>query len=307
MIFASSSSSSSSSCIIPAARRVLRRHIHHHHHNHHRRRRDKANNNVTKATRKRGDGVKNDDANDDDDEEKEEVVVVSGLSRDPCDSFECTGTSPAVERCLRQVARDIRDGKDATRSVFPYATQARFSDGARAFTGAEKFERSACEMKRIFEGQGGFKNTVESIEVVPGGSEAKIVWRIRSTDGKTEVKVETTLDVNLITGKILSQDDRWSFVKGGESIELKRKALAVPDNVGNAMDEIMRTVDDATRAARELANSNGGEDEFGVDPNDPMKFFSYENNRNRNLSEFALLMALLFLISKMYEQVALLK
>ena len=38
-----------------------------------------------------------------------------------------------------------------------------------------------------------------------------------------------------------------------------------------------------------------------------MKFFSYENNRNRNLSEFALLMALLFLISKMYEQVALLK
>ena len=143
-------------------------------------------------------------------------------------------------------------------------------------TGAEKFERSACEMKRIFEGQGGFKNTVESIEVVPGGSEAKIVWRIKSTDGKTEVRVETTLDVNLITGKILSQDDRWSFVKGGESIELKRKALAVPDNVGNAMDEIMRTVDDATRAARELANSNGGEDEFGVDPNDPMKFFSYE-------------------------------
>ena len=109
-----------------------------------------------------------------------------------------TGTSPAVERCLRQVARDIRDGKDATRSVFPYATQARFSDGARAFTGAEKFERSACEMKRIFEGQGGFKNTVESIEVVPGGSEAKIVWRIRSTDGKTEVKVETTLDLSLI-------------------------------------------------------------------------------------------------------------
>ncbi len=272
---------------------------------------------ITTCARKRGDGVVNNDANDVNDDEKEDdddddesssvVPVVSGLSRDPCDSFECTGTSPAVERCLRQVARDIRDGKDATRSVFPYATNARFSDGARAFTGAEKFERSACEMKRIFEGQGGFKNTVESIEVVPGGSEAKIVWRIKSTDGKTEVRVETTLDVNLITGKILSQDDRWSFVKGGESIEPRRKALAVPDNVGNAMDEIMRTVDDATRAARELANSNGGEDEFEVDPNDPMKFFSYENNRNRNLSEFALLMALLFLISKMYEQVALLK
>ena len=41
--------------------------------------------------------------------------------------------------------------------------------------------------------------------------------------------------------------------------------------------------------------------------NDPMKFFSYENNQNRNLSEFALLLALLFLISKLYEQVALLK
>jgi len=153
-----------------------------------------------------------------------------------------------------------------------------------------------------------FTNWVDSIEVLPGGSVAKILWRIESKDGKAKVKVETTLELNLITGKVLSQDDQWTFLKGGEIIESKRKALAVPDKVGNAMDEIMRTVDDATRAARELVNSkNGGEDDFAVDPNDPMKFFSYENNQNRNLSEFALLLALLFLISKLYEQVALLK
>lgn len=255
-----------------------------------------------------------------------EVPEVKGLSKDPCDAFECKGTSPAVESSLRQLARDLRDGKDSNRSIFPYAKDVRFSDGARRFSGSEKFKSCNCELNSIFGGEKisssdnsktnnndnirnrKFTNWVDSIEVLPGGSVAKILWRIESKDGKAKVKVETTLEMNLITGKVLSQDDQWTFLKGGEIIESKRKALAVPDKVGNAMDEIMRTVDDATRAARELVNSkNGGEDDFAVDPNDPMKFFSYENNQNRNLSEFALLLALLFLISKLYEQVALLK
>ena len=212
----------------------------------------------------------------------------------------------------------MRDGKDANRSVVPYAKDVRFSDGARAFRGSEKFKKSNCELNAIFGGGGEksggnneekkFTSAVDSINVQPGGSAAKILWRIESKDGNAKVNVETTLEMNLITGKVLSQDDQWTFLKGGEIIESKRKALAVPDKVGNAMDEIMRTVDDATRAARELVNSkNGGEDDFAVDPNDPMKFFSYENNQNRNLSEFALLLALLFLISKLYEQVSLLK
>ncbi|CAL6299227.1 predicted protein [Bathycoccus prasinos] len=255
-----------------------------------------------------------------------EIPEVKGLSKDPCDAFECKGTSPAVESSLRQLARDLRDGKDSNRSIFPYAKDVRFSDGARRFSGSEKFKNCNCELNSIFGGEKisssdnsktnnndnirnrKFTNWVDSIEVLPGGSVAKILWRIESKDGKAKVKVETTLEMNLITGKVLSQDDQWTFLKGGEIIESKRKALAVPDKVGNAMDEIMRTVDDATRAARELVNSkNGGEDDFAVDPNDPMKFFSYENNQNRNLSEFALLLALLFLISKLYEQVALLK
>ena len=246
------------------------------------------------------------------------LPAVQGMSRDPCDSFECKGTSPAVEGSLRQIARDMRDGKDANRSVVPYAKDVRFSDGARAFRGSEKFKKSNCELNAIFGGGGEksggnneekkFTSAVDSINVQPGGSAAKILWRIESKDGNAKVNVETTLEMNLITGKVLSQDDQWTFVKGGEIIESKRKALAVPDKVGNAVDEIMRTVDDATRAVSELVNSKeGGEDDYAVDPNDPMKFFSYENNQNRNLSEFALLLALLFLISKLYEQVALLK
>ena len=251
------------------------------------------------------------------------LPAVQGMSRDPCDSFECKGTSPAVEGSLRQIARDMRDGKDANRSVVPYAKDVRFSDGARAFRGSEKFKKSNCELNAIFGGGGvggggeksggnneekKFTSAVDSINVQPGGSAAKILWRIESKDGKAKVNVETTLEMNLITGKVLSQDDQWTFVKGGEIIESKRKALAVPDKVGNAVDEIMRTVDDATRAVSELVNSKeGGEDDYAVDPNDPMKFFSYENNQNRNLSEFALLLALLFLISKLYEQVSLLK
>jgi len=246
------------------------------------------------------------------------LPAVQGMSRDPCDSFECKGTSPAVEGSLRQIARDMRDGKDANRSVVPYAKDVRFSDGARAFRGSEKFKKSNCELNAIFGGGGEksggnneekkFTSAVDSINVQPGGSAAKILWRIESKDGNAKVNVETTLEMNLITGKVLSQDDQWTFVKGGEIIESKRKALAVPDKVGNAVDEIMRTVDDATRAVSELVNSKeGGEDDYAVDPNDPMKFFSYENNQNRNLSEFALLLALLFLISKLYEQVSLLK
>ena len=246
------------------------------------------------------------------------LPAVQGMSRDPCDSFECKGTSPAVEGSLRQIARDMRDGKDANRSVVPYAKDVRFSDGARAFRGSEKFKKSNCELNAIFGGGGEksggnneekkFTSAVDSINVQRGGSAAKILWRIESKDGNAKVNVETTLEMNLITGKVLSQDDQWTFVKGGEIIESKRKALAVPDKVGNAVDEIMRTVDDATRAVSELVNSKeGGEDDYAVDPNDPMKFFSYENNQNRNLSEFALLLALLFLISKLYEQVSLLK
>ena len=275
---------------------------------HRRRRRRLRGEEVVRATAREGEG------------EGDVLPAVQGMSRDPCDSFECKGTSPAVEGSLRQIARDMRDGKDANRSVVPYAKDVRFSDGARAFRGSEKFKKSNCELNAVFGGGGGgeksggnneekkFTSAVDSINVQPGGSAAKILWRIESKDGKAKVNVETTLEMNLITGKVLSQDDQWTFVKGGEIIESKRKALAVPDKVGNAVDEIMRTVDDATRAVSELVNSKeGGEDDYAVDPNDPMKFFSYENNQNRNLSEFALLLALLFLISKLYEQVSLLK
>ena len=81
-----------------------------------------------------------------------EVPEVKGLSKDPCDTFECKGTSPAVESSLRQLARDLRDGKDSNRSIFPYAKDVRFSDGARRFSGSEKFKSCNCELNSIFGG-----------------------------------------------------------------------------------------------------------------------------------------------------------
>ena len=104
-----------------------------------------------------------------------------------------------------------------------------FRTARERFTGAENSNEARAD-KRIFEGQGGFKNTVESIEVVP-------VWIAR----RRSFGLGRSTGLNLGEGG----DDvgrefnhREDFIAGrsarslvGESIEL-RKALAVPDNVG---------------------------------------------------------------------------
>jgi len=216
--------------------------------------------------------------------------------RDPCDEFSCTGTSPACEQTLREVANDFRRCRDQRRSIKPYARQFEFEDGVKRFRGAEQFARARSSLEKIFDDET-VEGRVMKIEVVQG-SKAEIVWMIKSKDER--VTVTSVLDLNLITGKILGQRDTWRGQSDG--LEMKRKALAVADNVNYAIESVSASFDKLSDSLWEKFKSSG-EDTFAPDPNDPMKFFQEENNQSRNLSEFALLASVIFLISKLYEQV----
>ena len=216
--------------------------------------------------------------------------------RDPCDEFSCTGLSPACEQTLREVANDFRRCRDQRRSIKPYARQFEFEDGVKRFRGAEQFARARSSLEKIFDDET-VEGRVMKIEVVQG-SKAEIVWMIKSKDER--VTVTSVLDLNLITGKILGQRDTWRGQSDG--LEMKRKALAVADNVNYAIESVSASFDKLSDSLWEKFKSSG-EDTFAPDPNDPMKFFQEENNQSRNLSEFALLASVIFLISKLYEQV----
>lgn len=239
--------------------------------------------------------AKKDDYDYDDDDDEFETKVI-GMTGDPCDEFSCTGTSPACEQTLREVANDFRRCRDQRRSIKPYARQFEFEDGVKRFRGAEQFARARSSLEKIFDDET-VEGRVMKIEVVQG-SKAEIVWMIKSKDER--VTVTSVLDLNLITGKILGQRDTWRGQSDG--LEMKRKALAVADNVNYAIESVSASFDKLSDSLWEKFKSSG-EDTFAPDPNDPMKFFQEENNQSRNLSEFALLASVIFLISKLYEQV----
>ena len=223
-----------------------------------------------------------------------ETATIEGLTplAEICDAFVCK-SSPAVEGSLRQIAADVCALREDKRSTAPYAPDVRFDDGARVFQGVQGFETHT--FVRDVVGNAAAAVTRMAME---DGETGVVEWRLvgDAPGGAVDVSVRATLTMNLITGRVVKQEERWDFSKCGGSagtfLRAARLAAAAPKNAADAAAAAARRLDDL------LASVNLGkeDEEVFVDPNDPMKFFTESNKPEDDYLNYALFVAALWLV-----------
>jgi len=223
-----------------------------------------------------------------------ETATIEGLTplAEICDAFVCK-SSPAVEGSLRQVAADVCALREDTRSKAPYAPDVRFDDGARVFQGVEGFETHTF----IKDVVGNARAAVTRM-AMENGETGVVEWRLvgDAPGGSVDVFVTTTLTMNLITGRVVRQEERWDFSRCGGSagtfLRTARAAAAAPKNVAGAVADAAKSLDDLIGSV----DFGKKDEEVFVDPNDPMKFFTESNKPEDDYLNYALFVAAMWLV-----------
>ena len=224
-----------------------------------------------------------------------ETATIEGLVplAEICDAFVCK-SSPAVEGSLRQVAADVCALREDTRSKAPYAPDVRFDDGARVFEGVEGFETHTF----IKDVVGNARAAVTRM-AMENGETGVVEWRLvgDAPGGSVDVFVTTTLTMNLITGRVVKQEEKWDFSRCGGSagtfLQTARAAAAAPKNVAGAVADAAKFFD---HLIDEMVDFGKKDEEVFVDPNDPMKFFTESNKPEDDYLTYALFVAALWLV-----------
>eukprot|EP00223_Ostreococcus_mediterraneus_P004648 CAMPEP_0174587010 /NCGR_PEP_ID=MMETSP0929-20130131/29392_1 /TAXON_ID=548131 ORGANISM="Ostreococcus mediterraneus, Strain clade-D-RCC2572" /NCGR_SAMPLE_ID=MMETSP0929 /ASSEMBLY_ACC=CAM_ASM_000573 /LENGTH=292 /DNA_ID=CAMNT_0015769045 /DNA_START=19 /DNA_END=897 /DNA_ORIENTATION=- len=230
---------------------------------------------------------------------------VEGMSADPCDDFVCK-SSPAVERTLKTVLKDINALRGTTRSTSSYAPDVVYDDGVLKFRGADKYKKYCSYIENNLKQA---TSRVTSISMVDGGLDAaRVTWELNGVNdiGRVGVDIECTYKMNLITGRILEHREMWvvnpsrTDAQAGALLESTRKAHALPLNIMETYDGVKKSMDDVLRKFS-VDNDDDASKDMYTDPNDPMKFFQNEDTSKTDILQLATAAAVLFLITKVFQ------
>lgn len=206
-----------------------------------------------------------------------------------CDQFECK-SSPAVEATIKAVARDLADLKEGARTLAPFAEQVAFSDGWRSFTGRDGYKRYSY----VSENLTGAKGAVTAMRMEELDT-CVVEWRVQGTNqaGKVDARVATTLEFNLITGKVLSHSEVWDLSGSDSNAALVFKSGRAAYAMSQAAGDLADKASDALSSFDESEQSS-----YSVDPTDPRKFFEQEDTFMKDALQFATVVAALWAITK---------
>ena len=223
--------------------------------------------------------------------------------REPCDDFVCK-SSPAVEKTLKSLIKDVNACRGTNRSAAPYAPEVTYDDGALRFEGSEKYARYCSYVENNLR-----RVTTRVTEISMEGSldVATVKWELNAVNdiGRVGVDVTATYKMNLITGRVLEHREQWvvnparTDAQAGALLESTRKAHALPLNA-------MEVADKAKKKFREISKSFASEDDqdnsnIYVDPNDPMKFFQQDDTSKTDLLQLSLVAAVIYLLTKVFQ------
>lgn len=229
-------------------------------------------------------------------------ITIEGLTplSEICDAFVCK-SSPAVEGSLRQIATDLVALREDKRSLFPFANDVTFDDGARKFVGREGFTTHVYVADYVTDAKAGVER-MQMLEL----DRATIVWRLQGANrgGKVDIRVTADLTLNLITGRATSVVETWD-VSGCDAgaatfIKITRAAVATPRNIADAAGRLRDGLLKAIGGGGDGDAAAGGRD-IQADPNDPMKFFQNANTPQDDYLQLALFVSAIYLVVRLVQ------
>eukprot|EP00798_Chlamydomonas_sp_ICE-L_P023997 gene23998-9569_t len=222
--------------------------------------------------------------------------AIENLNKQYCDDFECT-SSPAVEQSVRSFARDL---ELLRYTAGGFDRDCKYDDGFRQVTGAQ----NVAKQRWIKEN---FKKptvTIQRLQMLDK-STAQVDWTLVGdmNGSAADIRFVTIITMNLLTGRITSLSEKWDLSKCNAASALKLtgsrvtySAKKASEDVGDGIKKIGESIDESLSSFEENGDSS-------QNPNDPMKFFQPENP-NGDYINFALVVAVMYLVFKGFEQTA---
>lgn len=231
---------------------------------------------------------------------------IDGLDTSYCDDFVCT-SSPSVEQTVRSLARELQRGRYSTLSL--YQRDVQYSDGFRSFTGPEGYTRQRWIQDNVTKPKG----VIVRMSMLDKGT-SKIEWRLEGTLGpvRLDIGFTTICEHNLLTGRVTVHRESWDLSR----CALPASALATLNRMAWSAKQIAGdTKDGLSKAGDKLSNSmqgggGGGDGNNAAGPGgtlDPTKFYQQpENGPQQDYFAIGMLMALLYLASRLWSELELL-
>ncbi|XP_002977067.2 uncharacterized protein LOC9638651 [Selaginella moellendorffii] len=222
--------------------------------------------------------------------------LVDGMSFGQlCDEFQCI-SSPSVESTCRQLARDILEIRDGNRALGTLAYFVKYKDPLRSFQGRLKYNRpswtrTALENPTV---------AVRQMEMV-STSVLRIQWTIQgrpklaaaSFVGDVLVNVTSTFTLNQISGQVLEHREEWDL-SGNSPLA---QAYFWLSRIAYSTVEAGKDTSELVQGVSKVIDKNLGDDSsIYVDPTDPKKFFQVDDNRQKDIYQVGLVLALLYLL-----------
>ncbi|GAX83672.1 hypothetical protein CEUSTIGMA_g11097.t1 [Chlamydomonas eustigma] len=178
-----------------------------------------------------------------------------------------------------------------------------FGDGVRSFKGNSRYSR----MRWISENVQKPKVIIERLQML-GQETARVDWRLTGqvAAGNIDIFVQSTIEMNVLTGRILSHKDSWDTGGMAPPVSLlvaaSRAAWAARQAVMDAQEKLSEAADTLTSTLE-----SSMDDDSGVyrDPTDPTKFFqqSQKQENQNDMINFAMIAIAIWAVYKGFSTV----
>ncbi|KAG0495756.1 hypothetical protein HPP92_000447 [Vanilla planifolia] len=213
-----------------------------------------------------------------------------------CNDFECI-SSPSVEATARQLARDILELRDGSRSLGSYATSVKYKDPVRTFRGRQKYIRPLWAT-----------DALENPSVIVQGmqmlstSELIIKWTLKgrpknplfaSLGGDLVLQIDSRFIMNQISGQVTEHEELWDLSASSAIAQtyfwISRRLFSAIEAGKDAIDEV-KSMATGTSSAKE--NMEIYPDMSG----DPTKFFQGDDDLQRDVYQIGLFLAVIYFV-----------
>lgn len=227
-----------------------------------------------------------------------EAMAVAGLPDGAvCDDFECT-VSPACELTTKQISRSLVKKENEASIV---AKDVEYKNPYVSFSGKEKY----AAFNYWKDEMGGGKVRVRKMSMAKEDV-ACIEWTIedQSRAGNIVVDVTSLFTLNLISGRVLKREDTFRL----DSCPAQTRALFVSSMSAYSLRTRAKDVADAAkRISQSFSSFDESDEEYFADPRDPNKFFQQQDNTLSDAFQLATLIAAIYAVVKVLEQIETLK
>lgn len=229
----------------------------------------------------------------------QQEVKIEKLEKIYCDDFVCT-SSPSVELAVRSFARELELLKMSPRL---FSKDVVFGDGVRSFKGNSRYSR----MRWISENVRKPEVVIERLQMLSQET-ARVDWRLTGqvASGSIDIPVQSTIEMNVLTGRILSHKDSWDTSRLSPPVSLlvaaSRATWAAKQAAMDAQEKLKEAADSLTST---LETSMNDDSAVYRDPTDPTKFFqqSQKQDNQNDMINFAMIAIAMWAVYKGFSTV----